>query len=361
MNTNDTNDSDRRLLQSAQSKIRFMKRHIQICEKNHLGDRQTIDIGSELGAKLFFTKEFVEGFTDGESTDVKFSMNVSFGIYESNYLSLLRQCKKYNFEPVSELSDIDDYDEISTRMFTSQRMNFSCHPAEMDDKIHYFKRIRSTPSEEKSLRLDLLTLEDFQDRFERNMDTTIYSCTTDLALMKKDYDALLYRMIIVKFNEGIGVYNNEKAIVQPGDAASQMLERGPMSLYQKLINVQIVQREPNFTLFKYKRIMSSIFLVASIVNILLFSLKIQKMDFKTMGLLKILLICTLFCLVLYNLMYSFEVSDNWLTNFIDSVINAMMYSLILFLNLILIDSQTRKIRTNLLIVGESFWETLKGR
>lgn len=76
-------------------------------------------------------------------------------------------------------------------------MNFSCHPADKDGKIQYFKRIRSAPTEEKSLRLDLLTLDEFQDRYERNMNTTMYSCTTDLALLKKDYDALLYRMIVI--------------------------------------------------------------------------------------------------------------------------------------------------------------------
>ena len=47
----------------------------------------------------------------------------------------------------------------------------------------------------------------------QNMNTTMYSCTTDLALLKKDYDALLYRMIVVKFNEGIGVYAKGDAVV----------------------------------------------------------------------------------------------------------------------------------------------------
>lgn len=157
------------------------------------------------------------------------------------------------------------------------------------------------------------------------------------------------------------MYSNGNLVVAPGDTTSRSLEQGPGSLYQNLINVQIVQREPNFTLFKYKRIMSSIFLIASLLNMLLFLVKVHRFDVKTLGLLKILMLASLFCLVLYNLMYSFEVTDNWLSNCLDSLVNATMYSLILFLNLILIDSQTRKIRTNLLIVGESFWQTLMGR
>jgi hypothetical protein len=36
-----------------------MKKHIQICEKNHLADLKNIDIGSELGAKLFFSKDYL--------------------------------------------------------------------------------------------------------------------------------------------------------------------------------------------------------------------------------------------------------------------------------------------------------------
>lgn len=166
----------------------------------------------------------------------------------------------------------------------------------------------------------------------------MYSCSTDLALLKKNYDALLYRMIVIKFNEGIGIYKKGEAVVATGDSVSKKLEKGPVSLYQNLINLQIVQREPNFTLFKYKRIMSSIFLIGSMINLVIFLSKIHNFDFKTLGLLKMLVGATLFCLVLYNLMYSFEVSDNWLSSCLDSIVNAMMYSLILLLNLILIDS-----------------------
>ena len=48
------------------------------------------------------------------------------------------------------------------------------------------------------------------------------------------------------------------------------------------------------------------------INLVIFLSKIHNFDFKTLGLLKMLVGATLFCLVLYNLMYSFEVSDNWL-------------------------------------------------
>jgi hypothetical protein len=60
----------------------------------------------------------------------------------------------------------------------------------------------------------------------------------------------------------------------------------------------------------------------------------------------------LFCLVLYNLIYSSEQKGSWIGNFLDSFINSLMYALVLFLNLVLIDSQTDKINTNISASGE---------
>jgi precorrin-6B methylase 2 len=44
-------------------------------------------------------------------------------------------------------------------------------------------------------------------------------------------------------------------------------------------------------------------------------------------------------LVLYNLTYTFAGGSHWLTNFIDNTVNALMMTGVLFLNLVLIDSQ----------------------
>lgn len=74
------------------------------------------------------------------------------------------------------------------------------------------------PGDTNSIRLDLLTLDEFQDIYEKNMNTTMYSCTTDLALLKKDYDNMLYRMIVVEFHKGIGVYSKGNLVIQPGDS-----------------------------------------------------------------------------------------------------------------------------------------------
>lgn len=60
----------------------------------------------------------------------------------------------------------------------------------------------------------------------------------------------------------------------------------------------------------------------------------------------------LFCLVLYNLIYSFEQQGSWMGKFLDSFINSLMYALVLFLNLVLIDSLTDKINTNINSSGE---------
>lgn len=48
-------------------------------------------------------------------------------------------------------------------------------------------------------------------------------------------------------------------------------------------------------------------------------------------------------LVVYNLFYCFSPRDNWFGRFVDSCVNSSMMGIILFLNLVLIDSQTDKI------------------
>lgn len=68
-----------------------MNKHVQICEKNHLGDSYKVQIGSELGAKLYFSKDFLQGLVDdSDVSEIKINLNISFAIYESNYLSLFK-------------------------------------------------------------------------------------------------------------------------------------------------------------------------------------------------------------------------------------------------------------------------------
>jgi len=58
----------------------------------------------------------------------------------------------------------------------------------------------------------------------------------------------LYRMIVLEFNN------------------SPLLDLAE--------NVEVIQREPNFVLFKYKKLMSFLFLLASGVALFLYSLKL---------------------------------------------------------------------------------------
>ena len=68
-----------------------MKKHVQICEKNRLSNSYDIQIGSELGAKMYFAEEFLQGLSDnGDAASIQLSLNISLAIYESNYVSLLR-------------------------------------------------------------------------------------------------------------------------------------------------------------------------------------------------------------------------------------------------------------------------------
>ena len=109
-----------------------------------------------------------------------------------------------------------------------------------------------------------------------------------------------------------------------------------------IMNFQVVQREPNFILIKYKRVMSFIFLLCGILNLIIYSTKIYRLRYKEIGFLKKLIFANLFCLMLYNFLYSCEQSESLLSRFIDNSINSMMMTLVLFLNLVLIDSQTMK-------------------
>lgn len=66
-----------------------------------------------------------------------------------------------------------------------------------------------------------------------------------------------------------------------------------------------------------------------------------------MGFLKLVLYANLICLVIYNLIYCFQLIDNWFGRFTDSFFNSLMYTLVLLLNLVIMDSQTEKMNTNL--------------
>lgn len=114
---------------------------------------------------------------------------------------------------------------------------------------------------------------------------------------------------------------------------------------QNVMNMEIIQRQPNFLVFEYKKIMSFIFFITSGINVILFGSKIYALKYEEIGFLKRLIYANLLTLLFYNLFYSFSSKDHWLTSFLDDFINASMMSLLLFLNLVLIDSQTEKIYT----------------
>ena len=96
-------------------------------------------------------------------------------------------------------------------------------------------------------------------------------------------------------------------------------------------------------LFKYKRIMSAIFFVASLTNFYLFSAKVYFIEYEQIGFLKRVIWVSCFCLIFYNMLYAFQSSDHWFTRLLDSFVNSLMMALVLFLNLLLIDAQTLKI------------------
>lgn len=97
-----------------------------------------------------------------------------------------------------------------------------------------------------------------------------------------------------------------------------------------------MRREPNFILFTYKKIMSFIFLVASGVTLFLYALKVYALEPREVGCVRGLLFVNLVCLLIYNFLYSCGTRDHWASNFADNLINSVMMSLVLLLNLVLI-------------------------
>ena len=81
----------------------------------------------------------------------------------------------------------------------------------------------------------------------------------------------------------------------------------------------------------------------SLLNLVMNALKIFYLNYKNFdefGFLKFIIFTNLVCLVIYNFIQSFELRDTAFHKFIDSLINSLMYALVLLLNLVLIDSQT---------------------
>jgi hypothetical protein len=89
--------------------------------------------------------------------------------------------------------------------------------------------------------------------------------------------------------------------------------------------------------------MSFLFFLVSGLNVILFGSKIYQLRYEEVGFLKRLIYANLLSLLFYNLFYSFSSNDHGITKFLDDFINALMMSSLLFLNLVLIDSQTDKI------------------
>jgi hypothetical protein len=87
-------------------------------------------------------------------------------------------------------------------------------------------------------------------------------------------------------------------------------------------------------------VLSFIFLLISVANLVLFSVKIYSLDYEQIGAIKSMHFLTLILLVLYNLLYSTvnQEAGKWLMNIFDNGLNASMMTAVLFENLVLIDS-----------------------
>lgn len=105
--------------------------------------------------------------------------------------------------------------------------------------------------------------------------------------------------------------------------------------------------------------MSFIFLLTSVLTMILYSCKIYSLAHWTeVGALKALVFINLVILVMYNFLYSIGTRDHWASNFLDDLINAVMMSSVLFLNLVLLDAQTERIERPSGARVRSVWVTM---
>mmetsp|Transcript_33195 Transcript_33195/g.50869 ORF Transcript_33195/g.50869 Transcript_33195/m.50869 type:complete len:104 (+) Transcript_33195:951-1262(+) len=83
------------------------------------------------------------------------------------------------------------------------------------------------------------------------------------------------------------------------------------------MNVEVEQREPNFISFKYKKLMSFIFLISSLSTLFIFAMKIYPMKYEHIGFIKKVVFANLVCLALYNLLYAFDATSSLIGSFLD--------------------------------------------
>ena len=147
-----------------------------------------------------------------------------------------------------------------------------------------------------------------------------------------------YQQIVGRRDHTIECVSHLLDLDKQTEKTFRMINIEVYSVHDNLLNVSIVQRSPNFVLFKYKRIMSFIFLLSSVITLFMFSVKIYHLKIKEIGFLKSLLFANLVCHTIYNFIYSCGTSEHWTIQFLDNFINSLMMGLVLFLNLVLIDA-----------------------
>mmetsp|Transcript_33195 Transcript_33195/g.50870 ORF Transcript_33195/g.50870 Transcript_33195/m.50870 type:complete len:81 (+) Transcript_33195:441-683(+) len=80
--------------------MRFLNRHIQICEKNNKKEiLPAEDVDSEIGIKVHFDKAYLDKVAGKDSTEHSLSLNISVGIYESYAALFYKMCQEYSYSP----------------------------------------------------------------------------------------------------------------------------------------------------------------------------------------------------------------------------------------------------------------------
>ena len=159
-------------------------------------------MSSEMAVKMYFTEDYMQLLAGSEklNNNMSISINLTYGVYESGEGELYKMCKKHRFLPKFEIIEKaarsrivngksivrQEHVDIKTVKHKANEMTtFHCHRAQ-DDNYHFFKKltqkqnlgVKGKPAEVNHARIEF---KDFMNVYEKNMNTTLFVCSANLA------------------------------------------------------------------------------------------------------------------------------------------------------------------------------------
>lgn len=158
-----------------ESKIRYLDRHLQICEVNNRREKKYFEVDSEIGLRVFLPKSLV--------SHEYLNLSLSVGVYESNNDNLLRACEEVLFEPSASLPQAGITYAETVSFTPLQSSELRCHSFK---EIHQerLKKLENSPTSSASSKVS--NFHDFKALFEEtNPQDEVMACTADLVQISK--------------------------------------------------------------------------------------------------------------------------------------------------------------------------------